>query len=50
MIAANPRVRCFVGNPTGLDGRLDRTRLETAINYGFRIVRWHLDEPEAQAA
>jgi deazaflavin-dependent oxidoreductase (nitroreductase family) len=44
MSAANPRVRAFVGIPQGPDGRLDRTRLETAVRYGFRIVRWHLDE------
>jgi deazaflavin-dependent oxidoreductase (nitroreductase family) len=44
MSAANPRVRVFVGIPQGPDGRLDRTRLETAVRYGFRIVRWHLDE------
>ena len=47
MTAANPRVSSFVGIPTGPDGRLDRARLETAVRYGFRIVRWHLDEPEA---
>jgi hypothetical protein len=47
MTAANPRVSTFVAIPTGPDGRLDRARLETAVKYGFRIVRWHLDEPEA---
>ena len=50
MTEANPRVRSFVGIPTGPGGRLDRTRLETAVKYGFRIVRWHLDEPEAPVA
>src|SRR5262249_53433601 len=44
MSATNPRVRAFVGIPHGPEGRLDRTRLETAVRYGFRIVRWHLDE------
>jgi hypothetical protein len=44
MVAANPRVTSFVGIPRGPDGRLDRARLETAVRYGFRIVRWHLDE------
>ncbi len=43
MIAANPRVRAFVGIPTGGDGRLQRAPLETAIRHGFRIVCWHLD-------
>ena len=47
MAAANPRVSSFVGIPRGPDGRLDRDRLQTALRYGFRVVRWHLDEPEA---
>src|SRR6266542_373350 len=42
MAAANPSVNTFVGIPKGPDGRLDRGRLETAVSYGFRIVRWHL--------
>jgi deazaflavin-dependent oxidoreductase (nitroreductase family) len=42
MTAANPSVNAFVGIPKGPDGRLDRNRLEAAVNYGFRIVRWHL--------
>jgi hypothetical protein len=42
MTAANPRVSAFIGIPKGPDGRLDRTRLQTAVHYGFRIVRWHL--------
>jgi hypothetical protein len=49
MMAANPRVSTFVGIPTGIDGRLDRGGLETAVRYGFRIVRWHLDQPQAPA-
>ncbi len=44
MTAANPGVNAFVGIPKGPDGRLDRNRLETAVRYGFRIVRWHLGE------
>ncbi len=47
MTAANPMVRRFLGIAKGPDGRLDRARLETALRYGFRIVRWHLDEPDA---
>ncbi len=47
MMAANPGVGAFVGIPKGPDGRLDRERLEKAVQYGFRIVRWHLGE-EAQ--
>lgn len=45
MIAANPRVRSFVGIPQVAGGRLDRDRLQTALRYGFRVVRWHLDPP-----
>lgn len=45
MTAVNPRVGSFVGIPKDADGRLDRDRLTTALRYGFRIVRWHLDPP-----
>lgn len=44
MTAANPAVSAFVGVPKGADGRLDHGRLEAAVHYGFRIVRWHLGE------
>ncbi len=44
MTAANPSVSAFVGIPKNPDGRLDHGRLETAVNYGFRIVRWHLEK------
>jgi deazaflavin-dependent oxidoreductase (nitroreductase family) len=47
MSAANPSVGAFVGVPKGPDGRLDRARLRTAVRHGFRIVRWHLEEPQA---
>ena len=47
MTAVNPGVSAFVGIPKGADGRLDRGRLEAAIRYGFRIVRWHLGEEAA---
>jgi hypothetical protein len=47
MAAANSSVNAFVGIPKGPDGRLDRDRLETAVRYGFRIVRWHLEEQGA---
>ncbi len=45
MTAANARVTKFVPIPRGQDGRLDRGKLESAVNYGFRIVRWHLEAP-----
>ena len=44
MTAANPTVSAFVGIPKGLNGQLDRGRLETAVKYGFMIVRWHLEK------
>ena len=47
MTHANPMVSRFVGIPRGPDGSLDRDRLQAAVRYGFRIVRWHLDETEA---
>ena len=46
MSKANPAVARFVPIPRLPDGRLDRDRLEAAIGYGFRIVRWHLDDAE----
>jgi F420H(2)-dependent quinone reductase len=42
MTDANPGVNAFVGIPKGADGRLDRDRLQAAVQYGFRIVRWHV--------
>jgi hypothetical protein len=48
MIKANPVVGRFVGVRRGPDGRLDRRPLETAVRYGFRVIRWHLDEPRGQ--
>lgn len=42
MSAANPVLRRFVPIPLTPDGHLDPDRLEQALRYGFRIVRWHL--------
>jgi len=42
--AANPMAGRFVSIPKGPDGKLDPARLEAAVKYGFRIIRWHLDE------
>jgi hypothetical protein len=44
MIAASPMVNRFVGIPCTPDGRLDPDQLALAVNYGFAIVRWHLDD------
>jgi hypothetical protein len=47
MYEANPRAASFVGVRSGPDGRLEPAGLERALRYGFRVVRWHLDEPPA---
>jgi hypothetical protein len=49
MTAANPMAGRFVAIPKGPDGRLDPARLDAAIRYGFRIIRWHLDDTQAPA-
>jgi hypothetical protein len=53
MIRENPMVNRFVGIPRDADGRLQRAALKTAIQHGFRIIRWHLEdsqEADRQAA
>jgi hypothetical protein len=47
MRTRNPRVTAFVP-VTGPDGQIDRTKVETAVRYGFRIIRWHFDQPPMQ--
>lgn len=42
MAAINPRVTSFV--PVGgADGQIDRAKVETAVRYGFAIIRWRLN-------
>jgi len=41
MVAANPRAAAFIGIARDKEGHFDRAGLDRAINYGFRIVRWH---------
>jgi deazaflavin-dependent oxidoreductase (nitroreductase family) len=41
MMAVNPRVTAFVP-VLGADGQIDHSKVETAVGYGFRIIRWHL--------
>jgi deazaflavin-dependent oxidoreductase (nitroreductase family) len=41
MATKNPRVVGFVPIPRDADGHLDPAILRNAIDYGFRIVRWH---------
>jgi hypothetical protein len=42
MISVNRRLTSFVPF-VEQDGSIDRDRLETALRYGFCVVRWHLD-------
>ena len=41
MAKGNPMAARFVAIPRGADGKLDRAKLNAAIQHGFRIVRWH---------
>jgi hypothetical protein len=47
MTERNPALKRFVKIPTRPDGSRDPEILTTAADYGFRIVRWHLDPPLA---
>ena len=47
MRTVNPRVTAFVP-VTGRDGEIDRGKVEVAVGYGFRIIRWHFDRPPAR--
>jgi hypothetical protein len=49
MTVANPRVTAFVP-VKGADGQIDHSNVEAAVGYGFRIIRWHLDESATQQA
>jgi hypothetical protein len=42
----NPGAGSFVRIPNSPDGGFDRAGLQTALDYGFRIVRWHLDDSQ----
>jgi hypothetical protein len=44
MTASSPVAGRFVAIPKDSDGRLDTERLSAALKYGFRIIRWHLDD------
>lgn len=42
MAELNPRVTSFV--PVGgHDGKIDRVRVETAVRYGFAVIRWQYE-------
>jgi F420H(2)-dependent quinone reductase len=44
MMAANPRIASFVPF-IGPGDHIDPDKLRAGIEYGFRIVRWRLDDP-----
>jgi deazaflavin-dependent oxidoreductase (nitroreductase family) len=45
MLVANPRLTSFV--PFVRPGeQIDEAQLTAAVGHGFRIIRWHLDEPD----
>lgn len=44
MAEANPRLTKFVPIPRSPDGHFDHDAIQNAVNHGFRIVRWHVDE------
>ena len=46
MTEASPMAARFVAIPRNPDGGLDPQRLEAATRYGFRIIRWHLEDPD----
>ncbi|HZC99444.1 MAG TPA: nitroreductase/quinone reductase family protein, partial [Actinomycetes bacterium] len=41
--AANPRAASFIP-VIGQAGQIDRHRLQAAVDYGFAIIRWHIDQ------
>jgi hypothetical protein len=44
MQSVNSRITSFVP-VRGSSGEIDHARLQTAINNGFALVRWHFDSP-----
>jgi hypothetical protein len=50
MTETNSMAGRFVRVPRGSDRRFDGEKLEAALRYGFRIIRWHLEEPGAPAS
>jgi len=45
MAKVNPSVQRFVRIPKNENGDLDPQILAAAIDHGFRVVRWHPEEP-----
>jgi len=48
MAAGNPAAGKMVGIQRGADGTFDRDGVARAVQYGFRVVRWHPDGSGAQ--
>jgi hypothetical protein len=46
MAASNPRVTSYVPI-VGTDGQIDPSRVTAAVQHGFRIIRWHLDQGQS---
>jgi hypothetical protein len=46
MTEASPMAARFVAIPRNPDGGFDPERLEAATGYGFRIIRWHPEDPD----
>ncbi len=49
MTAANPMAGRFIAIPERPGGGFDPDRLSAALRYGFRIIRWHLEDAPAPA-
>jgi hypothetical protein len=43
MTAVNPRVASFIPF-VGRGGQIDRGKVQAAVDHGFSIIRWYLDE------
>ncbi|TAN29651.1 MAG: DUF385 domain-containing protein [Actinomycetota bacterium] len=44
IVASNPRATSFIGISRDSSGRFDPAKLGTAVQFGFRVIRWHLDQ------
>ncbi len=47
MTASNPRAASFIP-VIGRDGHVDRGKLQPVVDYGFSIIRWHIDEAPSE--
>lgn len=48
MTASNPRTASFIPW-MGRDGKIDRAKLRAAVDYGFAIIRWHIDQTPSKS-